>query len=522
MTPTAQTVTAPAAAQADSSASVEHLDVLIVGAGLSGIDAAHHVSTSCPWATYAIVEARSSIGGTWDLFRYPGIRSDSDMFTFSYPHRPWDRSNSIADGDSIRDYIADAAKADGTDTKIRFNQRIRSAAWSSEDARWTVTIDRTLPDQTGTVLDPDAEPIVLTCSFLFSCSGYYRYDQGYLPDFEGMEDFQGTIVHPQLWPEDLDYADKKIVVIGSGATAVTLIPSMADKASHIVMLQRSPTYIASLPGTNPVTKFLRKVLPKSAQGAALRWTNALATQGLYQVSQRRPEAVKRALRKGLQRELPEGYDIDTHFTPRYDPWDQRLCVVPDGDLFKAISSGSASVITDTIVRFNRTGIELASGTQLDADIIITATGLDILFLGGIDLSADGQSIDVSEHLTYKGMMLDGVPNLAMAVGYANASWTLKADLTCQYVARLLNHMRMSGDEICMPVSDGSEADSETLFGLSSGYVTRAADRLPKQGRSYPWRVYHSYVRDYRALRVSKVDDGVMRFGRRAMKMGSNR
>ena len=480
---------------------MEHLDVLIVGAGLSGIGAGHYVQTKCPWASYAIFEARDAIGGTWDLFRYPGIRSDSDMFTLGYSFRPWDGDKSIADGASILQYIKDTAAESGIDQRIRFQHRIVSADWSTADACWHVTAERT---DTG-------EMVELTCGFLFSCSGYYRYDRGYLPDFEGMQRFPGPIVHPQAWQDDVDYAGKRVVVIGSGATAITLIPSLAKTAAHVTMLQRSPTYIASLPDRSPLAGVLRKVLPGDIAGRVIRWTLALTTQGSYFASKRWPGFVKAVLKRGVQRQLPKGYDVDTHFTPRYDPWDQRLCVVPNGDLFKAIRKGTASVVTDRIVTFTEKGLLLESGAELEADVIITATGLELLFLGGIRLSVDGDEVDIATRLTYKGMMLEGVPNLAIAVGYTNASWTLKCDLTCDYVTRLLNHLNDTGLRQCTPVNTDASVTAEPMLGLSSGYVQRAAGRFPKQGSRLPWHVHQSYLRDYRALKLKGIEDDAMRF-----------
>jgi cation diffusion facilitator CzcD-associated flavoprotein CzcO len=480
----------------------EHLDVLIVGAGLSGIGAGHHIQSECPWASYAIFEARGAIGGTWDLFRYPGIRSDSDMYTLGYSFRPWDGEDTLADGASILKYIEDTAAEGGIDQHIRFHHRISSAAWSTEEARWTVTAERT---DTG-------ETVTVTCGFLFSCSGYYRYDHGYLPDFAGMDRFRGTIVHPQHWPADLVYAGKEVVVIGSGATAITLVPSLAEDAAHVTMLQRSPSYIASVPARNPMVKVLRRVLPGRLADGAIRWALALGTQATYVVSRRRPELVKAILRRDVARQLPAGYDVDTHFTPRYDPWDQRLCAVPDGDLFKAISAGTASVVTDRIDTFTETGLRLESGAELPADIIITATGLELLFIGGIELSVDGQSIDIATRLTYKGMMLEDVPNLALAVGYTNASWTLRCDLTCGYVTRLLNHLRATGHRQCTPRNRDASVVPLPLLGLSSGYVQRAADRFPKQGSKFPWQVHQSYLRDYRALKRSRLEDDAMEIG----------
>ena len=484
---------------------LEHLDVLVVGAGLSGIGAGHYLQTKCPWASYAIFESRDAIGGTWDLFRYPGIRSDSDMFTLGYSFRPWDGEKAIADGGSILQYIKDTASVAGIDRKIRFHHRIVSADWSTDEARWHVIADRS---DTG-------ETVHLTCGFIFSCSGYYRYDHGYQPDFEGLERFAGTMVHPQAWPEDLDYAGKRIVVIGSGATAVTLIPSLATTAGHVTMLQRSPTYIATLPAKNPLANFLRRVLPSRWSGPTVRWFNAMMTQGSYQLSRRRPELMKRILRKGVERQLPEGYDVETHFTPRYDPWDQRLCVVPDGDLFKAIRAGTASVVTDRIDTFTEHGIRLESGAELDADIVVSATGLELLFIGGIELSVDGEKVDLPNRLTYKGMMLEGVPNFALAFGYTNASWTLKADLTCDHVCRLLNHLRETGERQCTPVNRDATVTTQSMLGLSSGYVQRAADIMPKQGSKFPWQVHQSYLADYRIMKRRPVTDDAMAFSNRA-------
>jgi monooxygenase len=482
-----------------------HLDVLIVGAGLSGIGAGHYLQNECPWADYEIFEARDAIGGTWDLFRYPGIRSDSDMHTLGYSFRPWDGKKSIADGDSILQYIKDTARDSGVDTRIRFHHRITAARWSTSDSLWRITAERTDTD----------ESFEFTASFLFCCSGYYRYDHGYLPDFEGMDDFAGAIVHPQAWPEGLDVSGKKVVVIGSGATAVTLVPALARTASHVTMLQRSPSFIASLPEKSPVASALRKVLPAQQAGTAAKWFHAMVTQAFYAVSRKYPNLVRRLLARGLERQLPPGYDIATHFTPRYNPWDQRFCAVPNGDLFKTLSDGSASVVTDTIARFTEKGLLLSSGKELEADVIVTATGLELLFLGGIALSADGARIDPGTRLTYKGMMIEGVPNMAYALGYTNASWTLKCDLTCDYVCRLLNYMHERQLTQCMPRNKGgASATSSPVLGLTSGYIQRSAHLLPKQGTTPPWKVQQSYWRDYRALKMSDIDDSIMEFSGR--------
>ena len=487
-------------------AGVEHLDVLVVGAGLSGIAAAAHLQERCPWASYAVFEGRERLGGTWDLFRYPGIRSDSDMFTLGYSFRPWQAEQSIADGASILEYLRDTAAETGVDRHIRYRHRVVRADWSSDDACWHVGVERHHDDDV-------VETVELTCSFLFSCSGYYRYDRGHQPEFPGVEDFQGRLVHPQHWPEDLDHTDARVVVIGSGATAVTLVPALARDAAHVTMLQRSPTYVASLPAVNPTTRLLRKVVPKRWAPTVLRWTNALTTQAFFQLSRRRPELVKRALRRGVQRELPPGYDVDTHFRPSYDPWDQRLCVVPDGDLFAAMRDGRASVVTDHIDSFTPDGLRLRSGEELPADVVVSATGLELLFLGGIELHVDGERVEPGERLAYKGMMLEGVPNLAMAVGYTNASWTLKAELTCEHVCRLLERMRRSGATRCVPVNRQAGIERSALLGLSSGYVVRSAEQFPQQGDRDPWRMYQSYLTDHRIMRRGPVDDPSLELSR---------
>ena len=479
----------------------EHLDVLIVGAGLSGIGAGHYLQTQCPWASWAIFEARESIGGTWDLFRYPGVRSDSDMFTLGYAFRPWEGDKAIADGDSILRYIKDTAAQAGIDGRIRFRHRVVQAAWSSDETRWHITAQRT---DTG-------ELVEVTCGFIFCCTGYYRYDQGYLPDFAGLDRFQGTIVHPQAWPGDLSYDGMRVLVIGSGATAVTLVPALAATAEHVTMVQRSPSYIASMPSRDPVAGALQRALPRRYSGPAIKWFKALTTQGFFRLSRSRPELVKKMLRRMLERQLPAGYDIDTYFTPRYNPWDQRFCLAPDGDFFQAIGNGTASLVTDHVDTFTEKGVRLRSGTELEADIIVTATGIELLFLGGIEVSVDGQAVDLASRLTYKGMMLEGVPNLAVAVGYTNASWTLKCDLTCGYVCRLVNHMRATGMRQATPVNRGSSVTTRPLLDLTSGYIQRSAHRFPKQGSRFPWQIHQSYLRDYRSLKMSGIEDGAMVF-----------
>jgi monooxygenase len=480
--------------------SPEHLDVLIVGAGLSGIGAAWHLQERCRDRSYAILEAREELGGTWDLFRYPGIRSDSDMHTLGYRFKPWTAERSITDGPSILEYVRETARENGIEEKIRFRHRVVAAEWSSEQARWTVEVER----------GEDGERARLTCEFLWACSGYYRYDEGFAPKFEGEERFAGPIVHPQHWPEDLDYAGKRVVVIGSGATAVTLVPAMATDAAQVTMLQRSPTYIASLPAEDRIAGWLRRRLPERAAYAAVRWKNVLIQTLFYQLSRRRPELVKRLIRKGVQRSLPAGFDVDRHFKPRYDPWDQRMCLVPDGDLFRVLSDGSASIVTDTIESFTERGIALSSGEELEADVIVTATGLNLLFIGGIEITVDGSSLDLPSAMAYKGMMLSGVPNMAFTVGYTNASWTLKADLTSEYVCRLLNHMSAHGYRRCLPEVDPS-IHEQPLLDFTSGYVQRSIDQFPKQGSREPWKLRQNYLFDVGTIRRGSIDDGALRF-----------
>lgn len=477
----------------------EHLDVLIVGAGISGIGAAWHLQARCPGKTYAILEARPRMGGTWDLFRYPGIRSDSDMYTLGFSFRPWTEAKAIADGSSILRYLEQTARDSGIDRHIRYGRRMAHASWSTRDARWTVE------------LDGEDGRSRLTCNFLFMCSGYYNYAAGYTPAFEGREDFRGRIVHPQFWADDIDHAGKRVVVIGSGATAVTLVPELAKTAAHVVMLQRSPTYIVSRPSEDAIANGLRRLLPDRAAYAITRWKNVLMGMFFYRLARKRPAKVKARMIEMARAALPADYDVGTHLTPRYNPWDQRVCLVPDGDLFAAIRDGTASIVTDTIDRFTPRGIRLTSGRELEADLIVTATGLDMQLFGGATLDVDGAAIDPARCLSYKAMMLSGVPNFATSFGYTNASWTLKADLTSEYVCRLINHMDRTGMRQCTPVPGGDSVGDEDFLDFTSGYVVRARAKLPRQGSKLPWKVHQNYARDILMLRYGKVDDGVMRF-----------
>jgi cation diffusion facilitator CzcD-associated flavoprotein CzcO len=482
----------------------EHFDVLIVGAGLSGVGAAYALQRDCPKKTYAILEARDRIGGTWDLFRYPGIRSDSDMYTLGYSFRPWNDDKALADGPAILEYIRQTATENGIERNIRFHHQVKAASWSSDQAVWTVQVERV----------PDPQPVEFTCQFLFSCSGYYSYAQGYSPAFPGAARYTGTVIHPQNWPQSLDYAGKRIVVIGSGATAVTLIPALARTAAHVTMLQRSPTYVVSAPNRDGLAQFMRRRLPRNLAYRLVRWRNVLFGAAFYQLSRRHPQAIRNFILKGVRAALGPEYDVATHFTPRYNPWDQRLCLVPDGDLFHSIRTGSASVCTGEIETFTERGVRLKDGRQLEADIIVTATGLNVVVLGNMQISVDGQMIDISRTLGYKGCMYSGIPNLAVTFGYTNASWTLKCELTCNYVARLLNYMDRSGRDYCVPQNEDPSVLPETWLNLTSGYIQRVADRLPQQGSKRPWRVRQNYFLDLLAFKFGAIDDGVLRFGYR--------
>jgi cation diffusion facilitator CzcD-associated flavoprotein CzcO len=476
------------------------LDVLIVGAGLSGIGAACRLRSEVPEATFAIIEERAASGGTWDLFRYPGVRSDSDMYTLGYDFRPWAGTTALAGGGEILQYVRDTAAEYGVDEAIEYGQRVTDGSWSSADRCWTVTLHDAA---TG-------EATTRTSRFLYLCAGYYRYDRGYSPEWPGREAFTGTIIHPQEWPEDLDVAGKRVVVIGSGATAVTLVPALARLGARVTMLQRSPSYVFSLPMKDVVAEWLAKVLPQRAAYAAARWKNIKLATAVYQICQRYPERAKAFLQGGVRRRLPAGYDVDTHFTPTYGPWDQRMCLVPDADLFKSISAGDAEVVTDHIETFTPSGLRLKSGRELEANIIVTATGLNLHPLGGIELAVDGEPVRIPEHVVYKGMMLDGVPNLVFALGYTNASWTLKVDMVSAFFARLLRHMRRAGSEVVVPRLPRTPMAKVPYIEMTSGYFERSRALLPLQGEAAPWRLRQHYAKDAKLLR-GPVDDGALEF-----------
>ncbi len=480
---------------------MEHFDVLIVGAGLSGIGAAAHLKMECAAKSFAILEGRAAMGGTWDLFRYPGIRSDSDMFTLGYRFRPWTDPKAIADGPAILEYIRETAKEFDLIEKIRYSHRVKKAVWSTDDALWTIEAENS---------EAEKSKVYFTCNFLYLCTGYYDYENGYTPDFPGMQRFRGKIVHPQKWTEDINYDGKKIVVIGSGATAVTLVPALAEKAAHVTMLQRSPTYVVSRPAEDRIANFLRAVLPSRAAYALTRWKNVLLAMFFYSFSRKRPAAMKRLVAKGVKKEI--GAELaEKHFTPTYNPWDQRLCLVPDSDLFRVISEQKASVVTDHIETFTPDGIQLKSGEHLDADIIVTATGLVMKLLAGMQLEVDGEPVDMSKTITYKGMMFSDVPNAAFALGYTNASWTLKCDLTAQYICRMLNFMDENGYAICTPRLNDPTVERIPAVDFNSGYIQRAIETLPSQGSKHPWRLHQNYVKDLRMLRHGNLEDGAMEF-----------
>jgi cation diffusion facilitator CzcD-associated flavoprotein CzcO len=496
-------------------------DVLIVGAGLSGVSAAYHLQTRCPGKTYAILEGRSRMGGTWDLFRYPGIRSDSDMYTLGFSFRPWTNPKAIADGPAILSYVKDTAAAYGIDRKVRYDRQVVSARWSSRDARWTVEAriggngsgsGSASGNGDGASKDGATGAIeTLTCRFLFVCAGYYDYEEGFTPDFPGRDRFAGRVVHPQKWTPDVDYEGKRVVVIGSGATAVTLVPELAKKAAHVTMLQRSPTYVVSLPERDKIANWMRARLPIGSAYALTRWKNVLFGMAFFAYCRRFPEQAKRFIVGQVRRAVGPDVDVKKHFTPSYHPWDQRLCLVPDGDLFDSVRSGRASVVTDHIDAFTETGLRLRSGQELPADLVITATGLKLRFLGGMKLEVDGKPVDPAKTMTYKGMMISDVPNLALAIGYTNASWTLKCDLTSAYVCRLVNHMDAKGYVTCCPRRTDPRVEERPLIDFSSGYVLRALESLPKQGSVAPWKLYQNYALDLATLRYAPLRDRAMEF-----------
>jgi cation diffusion facilitator CzcD-associated flavoprotein CzcO len=482
--------------------SVNHVDVLIIGAGLSGIGAASHLEREAPNKSYAILESRGAMGGTWDLFRYPGIRSDSDMHTLGYSFKPWKHERAIADGPAILDYIRETAREYDVEKHIRYNHRATKISWDSSRALWTVSIEK-----------HGASAGSISCNFIYSCTGYYRYDKGYTPDFPDIEQFKGQVIHPQLWPEDLDYADKNVVVIGSGATAITVVPEMAKTAKHVTMLQRSPTYVVSRPGRDAFALRMDRWLPSRLAYLVTRWKNVSMQALIYQYSRRRPQKMKEFLLALTRRELSGKVDVDTHFNPKYNPWDQRLCLVPDSDLFRSLRRGTSSVVTDHIQRFTKTGIKLESGDLLKADIVVTATGLELLPMGGMEIEVDGKTMVLPDTLGYRGMMLSDIPNFVLAAGYTNASWTLKCDLTSEYVCRMLNHMDKKGFAYCVPRNRDPAMERVSFLDLASGYVDRSIDRFPKQGLKSPWKLYQNYLLDILSLRFGAMNDKELEYGK---------
>jgi len=497
-----------------------HVDVLIVGAGISGISAAYHLQSKCPGKTYAILERRTAIGGTWDIFRYPGIRSDSDMFTLGYNFKPWTDPQIIADGPKIRDYVRQTAWENGIDRHIRFGRKVIRASWSSETALWTVET-RVGNYDAGTEPKEGDATETYTCNFLMMCSGYYNYDKGYVPEFKDLPKYKGRFVLPQFWPKELDYTDKRVVVVGSGATAITIVPAMTDKAAHVTMLQRSPTYVLSVPQKDLVSEAMRRMLPEMLVYRIGRTRNIALTAGMFKLSRSRPLAVRRMLLAQVRAQVGKSVDIK-HFTPTYNPWDQRLCAVPNGDLFKALKAGKASVVTDHIDRFTAHGIRLKSGQELPADIVVCATGLELQLFGGAEFIVDGKPFQASQSLNYKGMMFSDLPNLSNTMGYTNASWTLKADLIAEYVCRLLKHMDKTSTKICVPCVNDTSIKRMPYLDMTSGYFQRAVDRLPRQGDKVPWRLFQNYALDMNMIRRGRVDDGAMLFSRPQVTADSRR
>ena len=488
----------------------EFVDVVIVGAGISGISAAWHLQDRCPDKSYVILERRDNLGGTWDLFKYPGLRSDSDMYTLGFRFKPWSSEQAIVDGPSILNYLKEAAAENGIDKHMRFGQKVLAANWSDADNWWELTVDH------------GGERIQINCGFLLACSGYYNYDEGYSPEFAGRDDFGGTIVHPQHWPEDLDYQGKKIVVIGSGATAVTLIPALTDSgARHVTMLQRSPTYIAPQPDKDSFAALMNRKLPTNVAYPATRWKAIARSTFYYQLARRFPNFFRGQLRTLVKRMLPQGFDVDKHFSPSYKPWDQRLCVAPNGDLFKAIRKGKADVVTDSIERFTENGILLRSGEELAADIVVTATGLNMQLFGGADIQRNGETMPLTEMMAFKGMMLTGLPNMAFTVGYTNASWTLKADLVSEFVCRVINYMDENGFQRVEPQHPGDAVEERPIMDFTPGYVLRALDELPKGGAVTPWRLKQNYFLDIQMIRRGKVDDEALHFTKHHASVGAS-
>lgn len=478
-----------------------HYDVLIIGAGISGIGAACYLRRELPNKTFAILERRNAVGGTWDLFRYPGIRSDSDMNTFGFGFRPWTETRVLSDGPSIKKYVEDTAKEYDVMNKIRFGSKVTRASFSSKDALWTIEGET----------EKGGEKFTYTANFVIACTGYYKYDEGYKPDFPGEKNFKGQIIHPQKWPEDLNYTGKRVVVIGSGATAVTLIPAMADKTKHITMLQRSPTYIVSIPSTDMMSEGLRRFLPKTWVYQVARMRNVALQRLIFWLAKTRPSAIRRLILAGAKRQLGDSVDIK-HFTPKYNPWDERLCVVPDGDLFNTLKSGKASVVTDTIETFTEKGIKLKSGQELEADIIVSATGLNVQLMGGVEVEIDGKKAPVTERVTYKAVLVEGIPNAAIIFGYTNASWTLKVDIACEYICRLLKHMDKNHHRLVVAHAPSDVKTQDTVMGgLSSGYIRRAADKLPRQGTHGVWKVSNDYLSDTAMLRFGGIADDALEF-----------
>ena len=478
-----------------------HFDVIVIGAGISGIGAGYHLQTKCPGKSYAILEGRDTIGGTWDLFKYPGIRSDSDMYTLGFSFFPWKEKEAIADGPSILKYLDETSKKFNIDKKIKFNHYVKDASWCSEKSIWTLKVeDKNLMDT-----------VTISCNFIFMCSGYYSYEKGYTPDFDGINEFNGKIMHPQKWDTSIDYSNKEVIVIGSGATAVTLVPEMAKDAKHVTMLQRSPTYVVSAPQQDPLAIFLQKYLPSKLSYFIVRWKNILRQQWYFRLCKKNPKRVKDFIINQVRKSLGHDYDVDKHFTPNYNPWDQRMCLVPNGDLFKSIRKKQTSVVTDTIDKFTATGIKLESGKTLDADLIVTATGLNLEICSNINLKVDGKDINLPDTVTYKGMMFSGVPNLVSTFGYTNASWTLGADLTSEYVCRLLNYMKKSSIKKCCPEANSKIENNDDWLNLTSGYIKRSKDIFPKQGNRSPWTNNQNFLKDIFQIRYGKINDGEIKF-----------